>query len=138
MELVKVSTTQFQYSLMGTKYGGSDVGGLYDVFRVGDLLEVKISVDLANNRANMATSYWGDLNYDAPLPSSVSFNSAYVFDGNTKFWFGGGPSATKRYKMSLASMTVWDGYLPLATVGTTPYPGEILLGHDRKEISMSG
>lgn len=95
---------------------------------------MKASVDLSNNKANMATTYLHDDNFDAALPSSVSLSSyGYAFDGNTKFWFGGGPSATKRYQITLAELTVWDGYLPVVSLGTTTYyPGEILLGHSRK------
>jgi len=83
----------------------------------------------------MATSYLNDLNFDAALPSSVSFtNSGWAFNSNTKLWFGGGPSAAKRYKITASQVTVWDGYLPVLMIGTTPYPGEILLGHTRNKL----
>ncbi len=110
-----------------------------DVFTVSGWIEAKISVDLTNNKASMATSYFGDLNFDAGLPSYVSFtNSGWAFNSNTKIWFGGGPSASNRYQITVQRMTVWSGYIPVVTVGSTPYPGEILLGHSRKSPLLHG
>ncbi len=135
LDLVRLSEKEFKYSLMGNQYNGQDVGTGTNVFPTGSWIEVKASVDLSANKANMATSYLNDLNFDAALPGSVSFtNSAWAFNGNTKFWFGGGPSAgTKRYKLTLAKLTVWNGYIPVLMIGMLSYPGEILLGHTRKE-----
>jgi len=44
-------------------------------------------------------------------------------------WFGGGPSATRKYAVTVGQITVWNGYLPVVSSGSTNYPGEILLGH---------
>lgn len=133
MELVLRSERTFEYKFNGNFYSDQSYGS--PIFIEGNMIEVKIAMDLVNNQADMATTYFGDVNYDAPLPLNVDFtNIDWIFDQNTKFWFGGGPSATssQRSQISAPMLKVWNGYLPLVKVGAIPYPGEMLLGHVRK------
>jgi hypothetical protein len=139
MELTLTAATRFDYFFNGTTYSWQIYGT--PIFVQGNMIEVKIAMDLSNNQANMATTYFGDVNYDAPLPpnaplpTNVDFTKIdWVFDQNTKFWFGGGPSATPKQRSQIRAplLKIWNAYLPLVKVGSTPYPGEMLLGHTRK------
>jgi len=130
MSLSRTSDRVFAYSAYGSaNYDGQDVGSGKLVFNTNDWVEVKLSVDLTAGKANMATSYLNDLHFNAQLPGTLSFPGGLTFDGNTKLWFGGAPSATRKYGVTVEKITVWNGYLPVVGIGSTYYPGEILLGH---------
>ena len=100
---------------------------------------MRASVDLTTGKANMATTYRNEIDFSASLPSPASFPSDWKFDGNTKFWFGGGPSASRRYATEITSLTIWNGYLPVVSYSSSlVYPGLLLLGHSRKKICNNG
>jgi len=93
-----------------------------------------MAIDFANNQAVIASTFTQDFHFDATLPTSMDFNTAWVFDANTKFYFGG-RSGDPRISVTPSQITIWDAFLPTSTTPSGMiYPGTLLLGHSPVKI----
>jgi len=98
-------------------------------FYDGDWVEMRISIDFANNKAALATTFQRDLHFDAVLPTPMDYNTQWTFDSSTRFYFGG-ISPSTRISITPLQLSVWDSFLPVLDEGVEkPRVGDFLLGH---------
>ena len=138
-EYLVASITQRSNSQLIWRLGKSDGsileygGGIAQIYKTDDWIELRMSLDLLNNKALMASTFQQDLYFDAPMPPSVAFNNAWTFDESTKIYFGGAPGEPRMASIIPLQITVWNGYLPeaISAVTNKKLPGVFLLGHTR-------
>jgi len=117
----------------GSEFYYDAVDSGIDPFKTDDWVEMRISIDFANNKAIIASTFAIDFHFDAPDPNqALNYNTGWTFDSSMKFYFGGRPSGP-RSSVLPSRITVWNTYLPVSTTATgtiAKYPGNLMLGNN--------